>query len=130
MRTRTTLLAILAFTVFGVSFTAQAPAFKRDIVQRGDLSTAGKEAIMAVAEFNPGADTGLHTHPGEEISYVLEGTLVLEVEGRGLVTLKAGDSFLVEAGKVHGAANKGGSVTRVVSTYIVAKGQPLATPAR
>lgn len=108
----------------------QQPAFKRAILQKQDLSAQGREAVVALAEFSPGAIAGKHTHPGEELGYILEGTLVLEVEGKPPVTLKAGDVFFVESGKVHDGKNIGKGTGKVLATYIVEKGKPLATPVK
>src|ERR1041384_4606330 len=80
---------------------AETPSFKRVELQRHDLSTPGREAVVARAEFQPGAVAPKHTHPGEEFAYVLEGELVVEVEGKPALKLKAGDSFFVPAGQVH-----------------------------
>jgi quercetin dioxygenase-like cupin family protein len=110
---------------------AQQPAgFKRVELQKHDLSVAGREAVQVRGEFNPGAGVPRHTHPGEEVSYVLEGTVVLEVDGKPPVTLKAGDIFFVPAGQIHAAKNTGTTGAKVLSTYIVEKGKPLATPAK
>ena len=106
---------------------AQQPGFSRTELQRGDLSTPGREVVSAIAEFQPGATVGSHTHPGEEAGYLLEGTLVFEQAGKPTVTLKAGETFFVPAGTVHNATNKGSTRTRVLATYIVEKGKPLAT---
>ena len=127
MRTVAALIAVLV-VVGGVS--AQQPGFSRTVIQRGDLSTPGKEVVSAIAEFQPGATVGPHTHPGEEAGYLMEGTLVFEIAGKPTVTLKAGDTFFVPSGVVHDATNKGTSRTRVLATYIADKGKPLATPAK
>ena len=84
---------------------------------------------MARVEIDPGASAGRHTHPGEEISYVVEGSLVLEQEGKPNVTVHAGEAFMIPAGTVHNATNRGTGVAKIVATYIVEKGKPLATPA-
>src|SRR5262245_22623315 len=109
---------------------AQQPGFSRTVIQRGDLSTPGREVVSAIAEFQPGATSGAHTHPGEEAGYLLEGTLVFEQTGKPAVTLKAGETFFVPAGTVHNATNKGSARTRVLSTSLVDKGKPLATAAK
>jgi quercetin dioxygenase-like cupin family protein len=127
MRSVSIVVAVL-LVVAGIS--AQQAGFSRTVIQRGDLSTPGKEVISALAEFQPGATVGAHTHPGEEAGYLLEGTLVFEITGKPTVTLKAGETFFVPAGTVHNATNKGSSKTRVLATYIVEKGKPLATAAK
>jgi quercetin dioxygenase-like cupin family protein len=108
---------------------AQVPPFKRTVLQQADISVPGHEVVSAVAEFQPGASPGRHTHFGEEIGYVLEGTVSLEQQGKPTVTLGAGQSFLIPAGTIHNATNNGAGVARLLATYIVEKGKPLATPA-
>jgi quercetin dioxygenase-like cupin family protein len=112
-----------------VSIGAQAPAFKRTVLQQGDLSVPGREVVTAVAEFQPGASPGRHTHPGEEVGYVIEGRVNLEQEGKAAVTLNAGQPFLIPAGTIHNATNTGSGTARILATYIVEKGKPLTTPA-
>lgn len=119
--------AVLMAQLAGV--TAQAPTpFKRTVLQQGDLSAAGREAVMALAEVQPGAASGRHTHPGEEVAYVLAGPLVLEIDGKPSTTLQTGQAFLIPAGTVHNARNAGTSVAKVVATYVIEKGKPVATP--
>ena len=122
------LVTLAAAIVAGVS--AQQPSFKRTTIQQGDLSIPGREAVTAVAEFQAGATVGKHTHPGEEVGYVLEGTILLEEAGKTPVTLKAGGTFLIPAGTVHNATNTGTGTARVLANYIVEKGKPLATAAK
>jgi len=128
MRTATVTVAAFALAAI-VGVGAQAPAFKRTVLQQGDLSVSGREAVTAVAEFQPGASPGRHSHPGEEIGYILEGQVVVEQEGKPAATLKTGQTFLIPAGAIHNATNTGSGTARVLATYIVEKGKPLTTPA-
>jgi quercetin dioxygenase-like cupin family protein len=121
-------VTLIAFVLTG-ALAAQQPTFKRTVLQQGDISVPGREVITAVAEFQPGATPGRHTHPGEEVGYVIEGTLLLEQDGKAPVTLKAGGTFLIPAGRIHNATNTGSGTARILATYIVEKGKPLATPA-
>jgi quercetin dioxygenase-like cupin family protein len=123
-------VAILAATLGMRALQAQQPGFKRVELQRHDLATPGHEAVLARGDFNPGASVPKHTHPGEEIAYLLEGQITLEIEGKPPVILKAGDSFFVAAGQVHAAKNTGAAPAKILSTYIVEKGKPLATPVK
>lgn len=124
-----TVVALGAVTVISGarSLQAQQPGFKRVELQRHDLSIPNHEAVAARGEFNPGAGTPKHTHPGDEVGYVLEGTVVMEIEGKPPLTLKAGDPFFIPAGQVHAAKNAGTAPAKVISTYIVEKGKPLMT---
>jgi len=119
----------LAGLVVVATVSAQQAGFKRTVVQQGDLSTAGKEVVQAIAAFEPKATVGRHTHPGEEVGYVLEGSILLEMEGKPSITLTAGKGFIIPAGTIHNATNNGSGSAQVLATYIVEKGKPLATPA-
>ena len=118
-------ILLTALTVAGVS--AQQPAFKRTVLQQVPISVPGREAVTAKAELPKGVSAGRHTHPGEEVGYVLEGTVSLEIEGAAK-TLKTGDAFLIPAGKPHNATNVGTGQATILATYIVEQGKPLATP--
>ena len=107
---------------------AQQPTVKRTVLQQADISVPGREVVTVKAEFPSGAASGRHTHPGDEVTYVLEGTLTLEVEGASGRTVKAGEAFLVPAGKIHNAIAIGNKVA-AVANYIVEKGKPVTTPA-
>jgi quercetin dioxygenase-like cupin family protein len=106
---------------------AQQPATKRTELQRQDLSVPGREVIQVRVDFDPGYVAPKHTHFGEEIIYILEGTLVYEVEGRPPTTYKAGDVLLVPAGAVHSVKNVGSGNGAELATYVVEKGKPLIT---
>ena len=119
---------VVVAVAFGAQvLSAQPAAFKRTVLQKADLSTPGREVVQALVEIPGGVRPGKHTHPGEEVGYVLEGTLVLWVEGKPTVTIKAGDSFFVEAGRPHETANEGPTMAKILATYTVEKGKPLAT---
>jgi quercetin dioxygenase-like cupin family protein len=109
---------------------AQQPGFTRKMLQDQTLSAHDRHAVQVVAQFAPGVAAGKHTHPGEELGYVLEGTLLLEVEGAPARTLNAGDSFFVPAGKPHDGKNIGSGVAKVLATYIVETGKPVASPVK
>ena len=122
------IVAAVAVAALGAGLlNAQQPGFKRIEVQDRDLSIPGRHAVQARAEFEPGGAIGRHTHPGEELSIVLEGSLVLEVDGQPAKTIKAGESFFVPAGVVHAGKNAGSGKAVVFATYIVEKGKPVAT---
>jgi quercetin dioxygenase-like cupin family protein len=109
---------------------AQQSQFKRTDLQRHDLSVPGREAIQVRVDIAPGAAFPKHTHPGEEIIYVLEGTLEYQIEDKPPVTLKAGDVLFIPAGAVHSAKNPGNVTGSELATYIVEKGKPLLTLAQ
>ncbi|HZF19873.1 MAG TPA: cupin domain-containing protein [Burkholderiales bacterium] len=128
--TKLLVVAGLAAALGAGALYAQAPGFKRIEVQDRDLSIAGRHAVQAKAEFDPGGAVGRHTHPGEELSIVLEGQLLLEVDGQPARTVKAGESFFIPAGTIHAGKNTGSGKAVVFATYIVEKGKPVATAAK
>jgi len=104
---------------------AQQPGIKRTDLQRHDLSAPGREVIQVRVDFALGAAFPKHSHPGEEIVNVLEGSLEYEIEGKSPVTLKAGDVLFIPAGTIHAARNVGSGNAAELATYIVEKGKPL-----
>ena len=98
---------------------------KRTELQRHDLSVPGRESVQVRIDFAPGASFGKHSHPGEEVIYVLEGSFEYEVEGKPPVTLKAGDVLFIPAGTTHAAKNVGTTNASELATYIVEKGKQL-----
>jgi quercetin dioxygenase-like cupin family protein len=108
---------------------AQNPGITRTIVERSDVSVANREAVVARVEVAPGSVGGWHTHPGDEIDYVLEGEAWLLIAGAPPRKVKAGDAFVIPAGVVHDAKNDSGAPVKVIAVYVVEKGKPLATPA-
>lgn len=106
---------------------AQQTGTKRTDLQRHDLSAPGREVVQVRVDFDPGYVSPRHTHPGEEIIYVLEGTLEYEVEGRPPATYKAGDVLFIPTGAIHAAKNVGSGNGAELATYVVEKGKPLIT---
>ena len=106
---------------------AQQPGSKRTDLQRHDLSVPGREVVQVRVDFDPGYVSPRHKHPGEEIIYVLEGTLEYQIEGKASVTVRAGDVVFVPAGVIHTAKNVGTTNGAELATYIVEKGKPLIT---
>ena len=120
--------ALLAASVLALpAAQAQPSGVKRTDLQRHDLSTPEREAIQVRVDLAPGVAFGKHTHPGEEIIYVLEGSLEYQVGDKPPVTLKAGDVLFVPANTPHSARNPGSVTGSELATYIVEKGKPLLT---
>jgi len=106
---------------------AQQAGTKRSDLQRHDLSAPGREVIQVRVDFDPGYVSPKHTHPGEEIIYVIEGTIEYQVEGKPTATYKAGEVLMVPAGTPHAAKNVGNVNAAELATYVVEKGKPLIT---
>jgi len=106
--------------------TPRPPGSIRTDLQRHDLGIEGREVLQARVDFAPGAYFPRHTHPGEEIIYVLSGTIEYEIAGK-LATVKAGDVLFVPDGVVHAARNVGDTRASELATYVLEKGKPLST---
>ncbi|WP_051243929.1 cupin domain-containing protein [Azohydromonas australica] len=109
---------------------AQASGITRTLVARNDVSFApNREAVVVRADVAANAAAGRHTHPGDEVGYVMEGQLQLTVEGQAPRLVKAGESFTVPAGVPHDAHNDGTGTAKLLGVYLVEKGKPLVIPA-
>jgi len=108
----------------------QQPGIKRTDVTRHDLDVPGREVIQVRVDFAPGVAFGMHSHPGAEVAYVLEGTLEYQFEGKPPVTLQAGEALFIPAGTNHTAKNVGTGNGAELATYIVEKGKPLVVLAK
>ena len=118
-------LIVASALALGVT-QAQQAGTKRTDLQRHDLSAPGREVVQVRVDFDPGYVAPRHTHPGEEIIYVIEGSLEYEIDGK-ISKVKAGDVLFVPAGVIHTARNVGSGNGAELATYIVEKGKPLLT---
>jgi len=118
---------IVATAVASFSTMAQAPGIKRTHLLKSDLSVPGREVVQLLVGIAPGVIAPDHTHPGEEIVYVVEGSLEYTLEGSPPVTLKAGEALFIPAGVPHVVTNVGSGEASELATYIVEKGKPLLT---
>ena len=115
--------------------SAQEPLKSGTILQRTELKSAkGTEAILVLRDLPPGGESGKHTQSGNEIVYVLDGSLILEVQGKPAATLKTGEAFTTEAGEVHNVKNASASApAKALAFYIAKKGarlEDLAVPTK
>jgi quercetin dioxygenase-like cupin family protein len=130
------LIAVLLVTLGIVSLVdlrqpplAQPPApIKRTPLQRFAVPGTNYETVIGIAEIDANVSVGRHPHPGPESGYVLEGEFTLLVEGQPPVRRKAGDSYKVPPAAIHDARS-GDKGAKVIATYVVEKGKPLASPA-
>ena len=135
MNIKTTRTIAVAALIVGTSVAlhvprAQQPGVRRTDLQRHDLAVPGREVIQVRVELDPGVEFGRHSHPGEEIVYVLEGALEYEVDGKPPVTLEPGGVLFIPAGTIHAARNTGKVNGAELATYIVEKGKPLVVMAK
>lgn len=123
-------LTLSAALVLGLTVAAALqPGVRRTPLQRHDLSAGGREVVQVRVDVAPGIEFGRHSHPGEEIVYVIEGTLQYQIDGQPAVTLRAGEVLFIPEGTIHAAKNVGSNNGAELATYIVQKGKPLVVPA-
>lgn len=106
----------------------QTPTIKRTPLQKFDVPGTNYETVIGIAEVVPDVSIGRHSHPGPELGFMLDGEMVLMVAGQPDKTVKSGESYQVPAGAIHDA-KAGPKGAKVIATYVIEKGKPLATPA-
>ncbi len=104
-----------------------AGTLQRTEVQRAPSSIPGREIVQVLTEIPVGVESGWHTHPGEEVGYILTGTVEMRIRDSDTLLLHAGDGFLIPPGTPHNARDLGPGTGRMLSTYLVEIGQPLST---
>ena len=110
-----------------MSDDALAAKLKRTELQHKPSSIPGREIVQVLTEIPVGVESGWHTHPGEEVGYILAGTVEMKIRGMPSLLLNAGDPFLMPPGTPHNALDLGPDTGMMLSTYIVDPDQPLAT---
>jgi len=127
--------AVLAITMSGVAGAQQLPAatqqtatIKRIPLQKFDVPGTNYETVIGIAEIVPNVNIGRHTHPGPESGYMVQGEMMLFIDGQPERTVKIGESYQVPSGAIHDARS-GPQGAKVIATYVVEKGKPLASPA-
>lgn len=132
---RTTSILVAAMLIIGGGLAlhvtrAQQSEIKRTNLQRHDLSVPGREAIQVRVDIPSGSAFPKHSHPGEEMVFMIEGVLEYQLDGRPPVTLKAGEVLFIPAGTVHAVRNVSSGNGAELATYVVEKGKPLLTLAK
>ena len=107
------------------STDAFAGKLVRTEIQRGPSSIPGREIVQVLTEIPVGVESGWHTHPGEEVGYILAGTVEMRIDGKPSLILHAGDGFLIPPATPHDAVDVGPGTGRMLSTYVVEVGEPL-----
>ena len=125
--------ATLAFVDDGriTPANAEEATIKRTELMNVTLGVAdGIDGVMMISELPPNGVAPRHTHPADELSYVLEGAIELEIDGQAPVVYEAGQTYHIPPGVVHAARNPSDSVTTKILVFWTAEaGQPLTTPA-
>ena len=121
-------IALIATIGSASQVVGQTPTVQRKTLLQQDFEVPGYQVLLIEATLPVGGREGKHTHPGTMVGYILEGTMDLEVEGKPTQVLKAGDSAMVEPGKLHEGINRGRVPIKALVTFVVKKDQPLSTP--
>ena len=125
------LIAMLALSPFAArSEEISLGDIERTPLMKEDLSIPGREVVQVRVDFPEGVSAARHSHPGEELVYVIEGVLEYQLDGRPPVTMKAGDVLLIPYGTPHAVKNVGSGNAAELATYIVEKGKPLLMPGK
>ena len=119
--------SVAAMTASAVRATSSPRSSKRTELQHKASSIPGREIVQVLTEIPAGVESGWHQHPGEEVGYILAGTVEMRIEGQPTLTLHAGDPFLMPPRTPHNALDIGPETGMMLSTYIVEVGEPLAT---
>jgi quercetin dioxygenase-like cupin family protein len=109
------------------SLDAFAGTLTRTEIQHEPSSVPGREIVQVLTQIPVGVESGWHTHPGEEVGYIVAGTVEMRIEGKPTLTLRVGDGFLIPPGTPHNALDLGPGTGQMLSTYLVEIGQPLVT---
>lgn len=117
------ILAVATMAAAGPVWSQMTGVTRADLLKE-ELSVPGREVSQVRVDFAPGVVAQRHSHPGEEVAYVLEGTLEYRIDNQAPVTLKAGQTLFIPAGAVHTAKNVGNVKASELATYILEKGMP------
>ena len=102
----------------------QAQGLTRSEIQEHDLSVPGLQVTQNRVDISPDAPVFRHRHPGEEVIYVLEGSIQYDVDGQPPIRVSAREGLTVPADTIHSAKNIGAGNAAELGTYIVEKGKP------
>src|SRR5262249_39467349 len=125
-----TVTVVVALAFIGASApisAAEGPAVQRKVLMQQDLAIPGYATALVQVDFPVGSREGRHTHPGSVMVHIEEGAVTLFYEGKPMTTYKAGETFFVEAGKVHEGINNGNVAAKAIASFVVEKGKPLTT---
>jgi quercetin dioxygenase-like cupin family protein len=106
---------------------APAATFKRTELQRVASHIPGTLIVQGLAEIPEGVASGRHSHPGEEVGYIVRGDVAMEFDDRPTIELHTGDPFLIPPNTIHNARNIGTVTTKMLSTYFIDETKPVAT---
>jgi quercetin dioxygenase-like cupin family protein len=125
---RITAVFLVATGIASPNFVAaQRPSLKRTEVLKTEMDgMEGSDANMWIADIAPGAETGKHSHPTPRFVYVMEGSVIVEMEGKSPQTFNAGEGFKEVPATVHNFKNASATQpAKALGFQIAKRGQPL-----
>jgi quercetin dioxygenase-like cupin family protein len=123
-------IALTGWGVFADQAAKTEPTVTRTVLNQQDLAVPGYAAALVRVQLPVGAREGRHQHPGTLIAVVHEGTMTLEVEGKGTMTYKVGETFSVAPGTVHEGMNKSGAPVTLIASFVFPKDKPMTIPVK
>jgi len=127
---RSTIALGLLASIAPPATAASPPNAIRKVLIQHDLPIPGYIAGIASVEVPPGGREGRHTHPGPLYVYVQQGAITVETDGQPTKSYKTGDTFFIEGGRTHEGINYGSVTYKSLTSFVIPKGQPLATQVR
>ncbi len=132
MKKTKSVLALL-FLMTGTLMAQQPTAQQATVTQlmSKDLTELpGKEVLMITVEYHPGGTDPIHRHNAHAYIYVLEGSIVMQVQGGKEVTLTPGQTFYEAPNDVHlvGRNASSSKPAKFVVFFIKDKGAPVLVP--
>lgn len=100
-----------------MDFFSEKDLKARQVLEGITLKAAwGENAMMTIFDFEPGAEIPSHSHPHEQITYVVKGKMEFTLGGKTVI-LGEGDGVVVPAGVEHRARVRGGHAKAVDAWY-------------
>jgi quercetin dioxygenase-like cupin family protein len=127
-----TSVALIALGLCTQALAAEPATKVTPLLTKPLVGVQGQEATMITVELPPGADSPPHRHNASTFVYVLEGSVVMQVQGGEPVTLRAGETFYESPNDVH-TVSRNASRTEPAKLLVVlvkAIGAPITVPAK
>jgi len=125
--------AVALSAVASAAVAADAPVSKAALLLTKPLvGIDGQEATMLTVELPAGADSSPHRHNANTFVYVLEGTVVMQVQGGPEQTLTVGQTFYESPSDIHTVSRNASKTVPAKILVVMVKpvGAPITVPAK
>ena len=126
------LIPLLMFLAAGASFAQPEQPQVTSLMSKDLTNMPGKEVLMITVEYPPGWSDPVHRHNAQGFIYVLEGSVVMQVQGGKAVTLTPGQTFYEGTDDVH-VVGRNASTTKPAKFLVFLvknKGAPVLVPVK